>query len=452
MSGEPIDVLVIGAGVAGLAAAHALSTAGLRVSVLEARDRIGGRVSTLYDSSLPLPVELGAELIHGKPPETWEIVEAAGLLVCDVTDRHWYLRNGLLTESGDFWSELDEIMSRMGRSKAPDQSFQEFIETCCREEKWREAKAVATAYVEGFHAARTERISVRGLTKTNEAADRIDGDKQFRVLSGYSRVAGWLHERLNPQASRVHLGTIVREVRWRPGHVEVAVRSPTGDHLEPFVAPRAIITLPLGVLQSPPGELGSVRFFPELPGKQEAIGRLEMGHVMKVILRFRERFWEALELPSKEGRESLSQLGFIHSDEEWVPTWWTVLPVRAPVLVGWAGGPIAERLSGQGEQLIVDRAVKALARVLDVPRANIENLLDVYYVYDWQSDPFTRGAYSYVPVGGLDAQAALAQPVDDTLFFAGEATHSEGHHGTVHGAIATGKRAAKEVLQSVKHQ
>ena len=219
MSGEPIDVLVIGAGMAGLAAAQALSTAGLRVSVLEARDRIGGRVSTLYDSSLPLPVELGAELIHGKPPETWEIIEAAGLLVCDVTDRHWYLRNRLLTESGDFWSELDEIMSRMERSKAPDQSFQEFIEACCREEKWREAKAVATAYVEGFHAARTERISVRGLTKTNEAANGIDGDKQFRLLSGYSRVAGWLHERLNPQTARVHLGTIVREVRWRPGHV-----------------------------------------------------------------------------------------------------------------------------------------------------------------------------------------------------------------------------------------
>jgi monoamine oxidase len=156
-----------------------------------------------------------------------------------------------------------------------------------------------------------------------------------------------------------------------------------------------------------------------------------------------------LKLPTKEGRaEELTKLAFLHAPDELMPTWWTRLPVRAPVLVGWAGGPRAEELSAEGGRFIFDQALESLSGILGVGRKRVEGLLEETYTHDWRSDPLSRGAYSYVPVGSLQAQATLARPVGDRLFFAGEATNTEGHCGTVHGAIASGFRAAREVIKS----
>lgn len=210
-----------------------------------------------------------------------------------------------------------------------------------------------------------------------------------------------------------------------------------------------VITLPLGLMQAPSTAAGgAVRFIPGLPEKENAARSLMMGHVIKVTLRFRDAFWEQHQLPAKEGPQSLMDLCFIHSAAEALPTWWTQLPVRAPVLVGWAGGPGAEELGLHDEQIIIDRALSSLSSIVAIPKSQIADLLDAAYAHNWNRDPFTRGAYSYVPSGGLSAQAELAHPVGDTLFFAGEATNTEGHNGTVHGAIATGLRAASEVLGS----
>src|SRR5205085_275708 len=219
--------------------------------------------------------------------------------------------------------------------------------------------------------------------------------------------------------------------------------------LQHYEAARALVTLPLGVLHAPAGEAGAVRFIPALVNKAEAANRLAMGQVVKITLRFRARFWEELKLPAQGEHEAdLAQFAFLHAPDELIPTWWTQLPVRVPLLVGWVGGPRAEQLLAKGAELILKHALEALARMLVVPLRRIEELLAASYIHDWQADPYARGAYSYVPVGSLDAQAQLAQPVAATLFFAGEATNTEGHSGTVHGAIATGNRAAREIIKS----
>ena len=442
-------MLIIGAGVAGLAAACDLSAAGLSVCVVEARARVGGRIYTLRDEQTPLPVELGAEFIHGRPPEIFRLAQAARLLVCDVSERRWQMRDGALRKANEFWSQIERIMDRMKKSKGRDQSFQEFLKADGNDEGLREAREAAVMYVEGFHAAQTEIIGVAGLNKENEAADEIDGDRQFRILDGYDRVALWLHDEARSLGATFHLRTIVQEVRWQRGRVELMTASEEGPKV--FTAPCAVVTLPLGVLQAGEGLRGAVRFVPPLPDKERAARSLAVGHVVRITLRFRERFWDKLRLKTKEGGEDLSQLGFIHAPDEPIPVWWTHFPVHTPVLVGWAGGPVAERLPSGDHQLLLDRALSSLQSIFGIPRNQIAALLEESYAHDWQSDPFARGAYSYVPTGALDAQTQLALPVEETLFFAGEATNTEGHSATVHGALATGKRAAREAISRGAH-
>ncbi len=284
------------------------------------------------------------------------------------------------------------------------------------------------------------------MLQVNEAARQIDDEKQFRVLNGYDLVAEWLHEQAVAYGASFRLNTIVAEVQWQPNHVTVITRSEGGT--QEYNGSQGVITLPLPVLQAGPKNLGAVRFVPALSEKESSANKLAMGHVIRIILRFRERFWEGLSLPIKGGAaDNLEDLAFIHAPDELIPTWWTQLPVRVPLLVGWVGGPGVERLSFEAGWSLLDKAVHALSNIFAIPRREIEELLEESYTHDWQSDPFSQGAYSYVPVGGLGAESELAKPVANTLFFAGEATNAEGHSGTVHGAIATGLRAAREIIK-----
>lgn len=446
------DVVIIGAGAAGLAAARELSQAGLRLAILEARGRIGGRICTLRDSSLRLPLELGAEFIHGKPEEVWQIVRAAALTVTEVTDNFWYAHDGVIERRNDFDSNLEAVFKLMSRHESADQSFREFLEERGAGELTEQQKQEAISYVEGFHAARTEKISLKSLVRAEQTEQAIEGDKQFRILNGYDSAMDWLRAGLDPQRVTLHLNTVVKAVRWRKGNVEIISASGEGHPREPFTARCAVITLPLGVLKGSPDRKGGIRFTPELRDKQAAIGQLEVGQVVKIIMRFREPFWENDELTGRTGEASLSKLGFVVSRDEWVPTWWSARPVGAPILTGWAGGPAAERLSLASEKSVVDHALDSLARLLAIDRRKIEALLEGFHTHDWQADPFSQGAYSYVGVGGLDAPRRLARPVEDTLYFAGEATYAEGESGTVHGAIASGRRAAREVLGAPRRE
>jgi monoamine oxidase len=444
---DSTDILIIGAGAAGLMAARELSHAKLKVIVLEARDRIGGRINTHHDTGSLMAIELGAEFVHGLHPEILSIIKHAHFDLLEVPNRHWHLRNGVLAKSNEFWSKLEDLMGKMKRVKGTDQSFADFLRAYDSDGDANEVKSVATLYIEGFHAARVEEISLLGLNMTNEAADQIHGDRQFRISKGYCELAQWLHDEAVNHGARFNFNAIVEEVQWRPGHVKVITRSE--GKIQEFEAARLLITLPLPMLQGAANEMGTVRFVPQLSKKQEAARRLAMGHVVKTVLRFREPFWENLILPTNDGKPtSLKELAFIHAPSEMMPTWWTTLPAHSPVIVGWSGGSRAEELSLESDQSVIDKALESLSVIARMPRKRLEDLLEEGYTHNWRRDPFSLGAYSYIPVGGLNAQQELARSIDDTLFFAGEATNTEGHHGTVHGALATGSRAAQEIIRT----
>ena len=433
-------ILILGAGAAGLAAARDLSRAGWSVTVLEARDRIGGRIFTLSETDSPAPIELGAEFIHGRSPALWEIAKAAHLTIHEVSDHHSYFDNGKLSRSRDFWRNVQGLMNRMKSSDA-DQSFRQFLDSLPDTADSRRAKDMATRHVEGFHAANIDRIGIRGMVKANEAADSIEGNRSFRFQNGYSPLVQALRAEAESYGATFHLNTTVTAIHWQA--MQVAVRT-SGS--EVYEASAALITLPLGILQSRQDD-GGIQFVPGLPAaKQSAIEQLAVGNVTRINLMFRERFWEDAKVWDEHGAAvSFRNAGFFHCPEAAIPTWWTQLPLRAPLLVGWAGGPAADRLRSEGG--LVDQAITSLSLILNTSTAEIQGELEASYIHDWHDDAFSRGAYSYVPVNGLEAQQVLSQPLDHKLFFAGEATCA-GHVGTVHGAIQSGQRAAREVLDT----
>ncbi len=442
------SVIVIGAGAAGLAAARELTRAGREVIVLEARDRIGGRVLTHHDPQSPVSIELGAEFIHGKPPEVCGLARAAHLKTYEVSGRHWYFEDDTLSKSHDFWKKIESLMDEMKSSQA-DRSLREFLDTLPDDEDTRRAKDMVTRYVQGFHAADIERIGVKGLVKANEAANSIGGDEAFRFVNGYDSLMQALQVDAESHGATFHLNTIVKQIHWQ-NDVEVHCQRAGGDMQ--FKASTAIITLPLGVLQEP----GNVRFLPNLPSSiQDAIDNLAVGNVIRIVLRFRERFWEDVQTWDKNAKPAdFADAGFFHCPDAPLPTWWTQLPLRAPVLVGWAGGSKADALlaaeaiaprSQKADAPLLADAIASLAQIFNLPPSEIRDQLEAHYTHDWRNDPFSLGAYAYVPVNGLPSQAALAEQIDHKLFFAGEAM-SIGHVGTVHGAIQSGMRAARDVL------
>jgi monoamine oxidase len=428
------DAIVIGAGVAGLAAARELSGARKRVCVVEARERTGGRIHTLHVPDLPLPIELGAEFIHGEARDTFSIVEAAALIACQLPENHLWSRGGKWETVHDIWELMDDVRAQI-RSLRRDISFADFLRT--RRSIPPRVREMARAFVEGYHAAHADRISALSLRASDDEGKEWGGNTQFRILDGYDAVTEWLRAGLDPERTDLRLGTAARQVTWRVG--EVAIDCVRGQHEQTVRSKSAIITIPIGVWKAPHEQEGAIRFDPALNEKMRALAKLEIGHVVKIMFRFRERFWE-------EGWPETPP-NFLHSSDRFMPTWWTAAPVRAPILTGWAGGHDADALLAEGDEAMIDRALDALANTFGVRRRRIDDLLAGTYTHNWQSDPFSRGAYSYAGVGGTGAHQTLARPIRSTLFFAGEATSSD-QTGTVAGAIESGRRAARELLKS----
>jgi monoamine oxidase len=418
---ETFDVVVIGAGAAGLAVAHELAGAGRSVLVLEARDRVGGRVWTRRMAGLETPVELGAEFIHGEAEATLALLRQAGVAAVDSTREQRYLDRGKLRPVNAF-AEAQRAVRHASRLEH-DVSFQTLL---ARQRLSKKTRTFARMMVQGFDAADPARVSARSIAEEWGEGGSL-GASQPRPRGGYGALLDWLAQSTLDNGARLRLEAVVRELRWKPG--SVTVRGTFLD--EPFVAraARAIVTLPLGVLQA-----NAVRFMPSLRSKQAALKKLASGPVIRVAMRFHSRFWE----------ERSAGVAFFHVPQAAFPTFWTPLPMHAALLTAWAGGPKAARLTGSAKHKLV---AEALGTVQSVFGDGLRAQLALAYVQDWQADPYSRGGYSYVLVGGAGARERLAEPLDGTLFFAGEATDAD-EAGTVAGALRSGMRAAREVLAS----
>jgi monoamine oxidase len=428
------DVLIIGAGAAGLAAARELCTHGRQVTVLEARHRLGGRIYTCEDPGFPIPLELGAEFIHGKAAHTISLLKEYGVGIQRIKGDNRELKNGKFVPGNKPVDKPLLLRMKLRRVKQ-DMSVNSFLDRYFTNQP--DVADDVKKFVEGFETGDT---SLAGVSGFREEWSGFSMHKQWRVEGGYGRLIDGLAEECRSRGCRIETESIVHEIRWARGRTEVLVKN--GKRI---TAKKVLVTVPLGVLRATPGSNGAIHFSPALPGKENALAFMGFGAVIKLIFLFRNSFWENKPTGKRFGKGTLNNLAFLFSHEP-VPTWWTQAPEKIPLLTGWLSGPDAARLGYGDKQRIYLQALQSLGAIFGESISALETKLSAFKIVNWNADPFVRGSYTYATVNGDAYAQAAGAPVEQTLFFAGEAFGNESGTGTVEAALASGIATAKKML------
>ena len=416
-------VVVVGAGAAGLMAARDLARAGKRVTVLEARDRCGGRIWPLSTGEFGYSAEAGPEFVHGAARVTRAVMHEAGLRLAPRGGRRWSVHAGAwlpaeraLPESDRFYRALREV--------TVDLPIAEFLEKRFGGPRYDELRRRITRTVQGYDAADPQRASTLALRDEWLAEDQGEGG---RIAEGYGALIDFLATDCQQHGAAIHFGAAVAVLDQSDGRIIARCHKD-----ETIAADAAILTVPLPLL--------SEIDLPPMARKRAAVAAdIGVGNVVKFLFRFSSRWW------ARHRELDLADLSFLISDAT-VPTWWTQYPAEHPVFTGWYAGPRAEGASSLTEAELIEMGVASLAEIFDVRPNHVRDNLIAARAINWGADPFARGAYSYATVKTREAQAVLRKPEADAIFFSGEALYAGPEMGTVEAALASGQETAQTIL------
>ena len=419
------DVIIVGAGASGLMAARELSRAGRKVLVLEARDRIGGRICPLDEGKFGYPAQGGAEFVHGEAPITRALVKEAGFAFVPEDGEIWSVRAGELRRHEGF-REHDDTLQEKLRSLKEDMSAAEFLRMHFSGDEYAVFRNSVIKAIKKYDAGDPELIST--FTIKNEGLGNDSGDVPGGwIREGYGALINFLKEGCDRQCVEFRFGSVAQRISIKGAGVSVVA----GDR--EFTAGRAIVTVALPVLQN-------IRFDPELKPKIDAASKIGFGNAIKLVIKFKTKWWKSV-----NGLD-LGKMAFLLTNEKFL-TWWTQYPLEVPVLVGWMAGPQAAAHASSTNEELLEEAITSLARALGISPEAVKDQIEHYEACNWPADPFTKGAYSYTTIATKDAYDVLSEPVDDILFFAGEALYSVGHAtATVEGALGSGLETAQKIL------
>ncbi len=430
------DIIIIGAGAAGLSAARTLGRAGKKVRVLEARPRVGGRIFTQNLAGFSELIEAGAEFIHGDLPITRSLLREAGVECEPLAGKIYQVLNGKLQPADNFIPDFEILLEKLN-SLTTDIPFAQFLDQYLPATQFAALREAVTRFAEGYDAADITKVSTFALREewqTDGAAN-----SQFPA-GGYSQIMHFLAEQSLATGTSLHLSTVVKKINWAPGQVLV---TDTDGNI--FAAKQAIITVPLGVWQAAPTAKGYISIEPNLPEHRRALQEMGFGAVIKIVLEFKTAFWETEIGPDQR---IMPELGFLFTDSAPITAWWTHLPDKVPLLTGWLAGVTAQKHSTHPDQQLIEIALAELAKVFNLPVLLLQKQLRAHRVFNWVTDSFARGAYAYATVGTPEARQLLVQPIQNTLFFAGEAFYEGPAMGTVEAALAIGQLTAEKIINS----
>ena len=418
---EKQSVIIVGGGAAGLMAAKELAGE-YDVIILEASSRLGGRIwsrQTVYSSGI---IEAGAEFIHGHQKQTIQLLKEAGIQYVPVEGKMYRKEKGFWKEQTEMIEGWDQLLKQMKKLKT-DMTLQDFLGNYFSNDDEVDFRRHVISYAEGFDLADIKKVNVKSLYEewSNEE------DENFRIPAGYGALITFLQEECEKKGCRILTGHAVKQIDWEKNKVTIYT-----DAGEKYHADKLIVTVPLKVLAKTGGP-ASINFTPPVDEYSKAADKIGAGSVVKVILGFQDRFWK-------------EDTGFIFSDEMF-PTWWTQLPDTRPVLTGWVGGPQAERLSNHNDKQILKKAILSLAAIFEKHPAELKNNIEEAVVINWQREETALYGYSYNTLKISAARQLLNQPVDDTIFFAGEGLYEGASPGTVEAALISGKEAAAKLSE-----
>lgn len=417
---RPSSVLIVGAGAAGWAAARKLVSAGLQVLMLEARPRIGGRIQTLHTQDFP--VDLGAEFVHEGARETLKILGPEKIRM--LSEKHSGYWRGKRLDLSNFWKKALPLLKRM-KPQNPDRSVADFLREVDRELDDFE-KAMLVDYIEGFNATDVFEMSESALA-SEEGVTGVN--RNGKVINGYDSLFDSFRRLQESSHFELLLNCHVRRIEWKLG--EVKVISEFEGTTRTDYAQATILTVPTPILANQ-----NIYFYPAIDEKVKAAAGIPMGTVYKVVMTFKESPWDTPD-----------DLEFVHSPELVFGTRWLWGCFDSKSLVSWSGGHRAGRLIGRSVDEISAKALSDLEESCNISKSRLNKIVKAMDMHDWTADPLSQGAYSYVKVGAHGARESLAESIAHTLYFAGEATMADGSAGTVQGALRSGMRAAKEILE-----
>lgn len=427
------EIVIVGAGASGLIAARELSRAGKKVRILEARDRIGGRIHTLSEEGFSAPVELGAEFIHGSQRTTLQLLEEYKIPYHKVTGSMLRNRQGKFSRLSEFIPHSDTLAEKLNLIQE-DMTVDTFLQLYFNDSKYTELNEAIRSFVEGFEAADPRQASIMAFKQEWLSAQ---DEEQYRVEGGYIRLINALWKECKQRGVHLELDTAIREIKWGNDKVELSSAKHT------YSASKVLLTVPIGVLQ-----YSGISFTPPLPDKVRIAKLLGSGSVIKILLEFKEAFWQKQSVQIHT-HTTLENFSFLFSDAN-IPTWWTQHPHASTLLTGWLSGPKAEKYIGNDDELL-HQALESLSELFKVSLDLLKNQLVAWKAINWQKDPYTLGAYSYAVVDAKLLAEELLQPISDQLYFAGEALNI-GQVGTVEAAFTSSIRVVEDWVLQIQHQ
>lgn len=406
-------------------AAKELSASGYNVIVLEAAQRAGGRMLTYEAEGFSMPIEAGAEFIHGNLPLTLALAKQGNIRVVKIGGAMYRAEKGQLVKSEEMIEGWDELIEKMGEEKH-DLTLATFLHLYYSDPQYGELRARVKSFAEGFDLADIEKVSIKALY---EEWSHEEMEEQYRIQGGYQKLAQYLQREAERNGCAFVFSSAVAHVEWKQQQVSVSVRDG-----KTYTADKLLFAAPISILQCF-DTAASVTFKPAIDDYLQAAKQIGFGTVIKSIIEFKDAFWY----------KQADDVEFILSNEA-VPVWWTQHPDKTPLLTGWMGGKHAFTFSEQTDEELHQLALQSLSGIFHIPVEELAKKVKAWKIYNWRNKEYVHGAYTYAYPGSDAAIDLLRTPVDHTLYFAGEALYKGEFPATVEAALVSGKEVAEKMM------